>query len=112
MTRACLCLLAFLLFSGCVINDAHPPNDCLIVAVRARAELPASTWSRLLLVQYPSRAMGHAYLVYSLPGDRVACYDRTFGSRIIRPRSRSAVDVAAAADPLATGGSYVEDLER
>jgi hypothetical protein len=103
-------LLAGLL-SACAVDD-RPPNDCLIVAYRAQAELPAGAWSRLLRVRYPGETMDHVYLVFALPNGQLVAWDAVFGARTLRPRprrpdSRLAMDVVRVADPRAIRGWYV-----
>ena len=108
MTRAWLSLL-LALFLPLRIADAHEPNDCVIQAARAQAELPRRAWSRLLVVSYPNVGTGHCYLVYEWPAGHVWAYDTARGSRLIYPRNRTPEALTAAADPLALFGCYVEE---
>ena len=108
---ACYYLLCFLLVWTAPGIRAHEPNDCLIQAYRLQRELPRGTWSRLLGVRYTGRSLGHVYLVWRLAPGRYIRQDAETGSWEIHPRSLSAPDVAAAADPLAIAGSYVDDAQ-
>jgi hypothetical protein len=66
-------------------SEAALPNDCVIVAVEKEAALQAEArlrkadvWTRVLIVYFDGKNMGHAFCVFSPHGKAICVYDKVF----------------------------------
>jgi len=106
-----LFLAVFVVFSCLIALSARAGtiNDCLICAAKAQLQLPASTWSRLLIVRYSDKSLQHAYLVYQDENGEIISYDNVHGTQRYRTAEKNSSALARKIDPRAQWGWYVED---
>jgi hypothetical protein len=104
-------LAAFVVFFCFIALSARASttNDCLICAAKAQLQLPASTWSRLLIVRYSDKSLQHAYLVYQDEKGDIISYDNVHGTQHYRTGEKNSSALARKIDPRAQWGWYVED---
>lgn len=95
-------LLAMLSLATAEASRLHwPENACLPAAMQVYSQLPGGpicSFKGILSIQQAGAGMRHAIVIYKLY-EEVWVYDMIWGSRRIRPKAMTPLELGRAADP-------------